>query len=100
MSIRLMLLVALCSLAWSIQAGEVRLRSECQAQSTLVRLADVAQFIDVADEDRRELEQLPLFPAPRAGLTRTVIAQDVRETMSLYGLSLPKLRVSGQCRVE
>lgn len=77
----------------------MRLRSDCQVQGTLVRLADVAEFDDVLGDDRRELEQLPLFPAPRAGLTRTVTAQDVRETMSLYGLSLPKLRVSGQCRV-
>jgi flagella basal body P-ring formation protein FlgA len=99
MRIRL-ILVALCSLASSIQAGELRLRSDCQAAGALIRLADVAEFDDVPDDDRRELEQLPLFPAPRAGLSRTVTAQDVRETMSLYGLSLPRLRVSGQCRVE
>jgi len=60
----------------------------------------VAEFVDVRDEDRRELERLPLFPSPQAGLTRTVTAQDVRETMSLYGISLPRLGVSGQCRVE
>jgi len=98
MTIRL-LTIALCTLASPIWAGEVRLRSDCRAQGTLVRLAEVAEFVDVPDDDRHELEQLPLFPAPRPGLARTVTAQHVRETMSLYGLSQPKLRISGQCRV-
>lgn len=87
-------------LATAVVAGEVQLRGVCQASATLVRLADVAEFIDVPDADRHEIEQLQLFPAPQAGLSRTVTAQDVRETMSLYGLSLPALRITGQCRVE
>lgn len=98
MTIRL-LTIALCVLTSTVWAGEVRLRSDCQAQGTLVRLADVAELVDVSEDERRELEPLPLFPAPRAGLTRTVTAQHVRETMALYGLSQPKLRISGQCRV-
>lgn len=96
---RTLLLLILCSLASSLDAGEVRLRSDCEVRGTIVRLSDVAEFVDVTDVERRELEPLPLFPAPRPGLTRIVTAQDVRETMSLYGLSLPKTRISGHCRV-
>lgn len=81
-------------------AGEMQLRGSCQARGAVVRLADVAAFVDVTVEERREIEQLPLFPAPQIGLSRRVTAQDVRETMSLYGLSLPSLRITGECKVE
>ncbi len=81
-------------------AGEVKLREFHTAQSSVVRLADVADFLDLSDAEREEIAPLPLFPAPSVGLHRQVTAQDVREIMSLYGLSLPTLRVSGSCRVE
>src|SRR5262245_29894977 len=80
-------------------AADVTLRGFYEANNPIVRLGDVAEFVQVSDEQRGELERLPLFPAPPAGLTRKVTAQDVRELMSLRGLSLPTLRLSGECRV-
>jgi flagella basal body P-ring formation protein FlgA len=97
---RITSLVLLCLMATLATAGEVKLRGYYQAQGTLVRLGDVAEFTQVTDEDRAAIESLLLFPAPQAGLARRVTAQDVREILSLHGVSLPKLRVTGECRVE
>src|SRR4051812_49419995 len=103
MTMRILSVVLLClplALAQPVMAGEIELRGFYQARQPLVRLGEVASFSGIADDQRRELEQLPLLPAPQAGLGRRVTAQDVREMMSLYGMSLPTLRVSGECRVE
>jgi flagella basal body P-ring formation protein FlgA len=81
-------------------AGEVQLRGFHEARGTLVRLGDVAEFHGVSEEQRTQIEQLPLFPAPQTGIVRKLSAQDVRETMSLYGLSLPTLRITGECRIQ
>lgn len=96
----MLLALPIALLATLALAGEVQLGGSCQARGAVVRLGDIAEFVDVTAEDRREIEQLALFPAPQIGLSRRVTAQDVRETMSLYGLSLPMLRVTGECNVE
>jgi len=99
--LQVVLIVALIvACALSASAGEVKLRGWHQAKASLVKLGDLAELIDVPDDQRHQVESLPLFPSPRAGLVRRVTAQDVRETMSLYGLSYPTLRVTGECRVE
>lgn len=91
-------LIVACAL--SAGAGEVRLRSDCTARSSVVTLGDIADLIDVSAEDRKQIETLSLFPAPQAGQERRVTAQDVREVMSLYGLSLPTVKVTGECRAQ
>jgi len=103
MTMRILSVVLLClpvALAQSAAAGEIELRGFYQARQPLIRLGNVASFTGIPDDQRRELEQLPLLPAPQQGLSRRVTAQEVRETMSLYGISLPTLRVTGECRVE
>jgi flagella basal body P-ring formation protein FlgA len=91
------LLLCVASLA---SAGEVQLRGYYQAKGPLVRIGDVVDFVQIDDAQRAQVERLPLFPAPAAGLSRSVTAQDVRETLSLYGISLPKIAIRGECRVE
>jgi flagella basal body P-ring formation protein FlgA len=91
-------LIVACAL--SAQGGEIRLRSQALATSSVVRLSDVAEFHAVDGDQQQQLADLPLFPAPKVGLSRRVTAQDVRETLSLYGLSNPSLHVQGECRVE
>src|SRR5687768_7301606 len=93
----LLLAILIPAAAW---AGEVKLREFHSAGGTVVRLSDIAEFTNLPADVRSTIEGLPLIPAPAPGQSRRVSAQDVREIMSLYGISLPAVRVSGECRVE
>lgn len=87
--------------ASALSAGEIRLRGSCTAKSSVICLGDVADIREVNDASvERQLRSLPMFPAPRVGLSRKVSVQDVRETLSLYGLSMPSLRITGEAKVE
>jgi flagella basal body P-ring formation protein FlgA len=90
-------LIVVCTLA--AQAGEIRLRSQCQATCSVVRLGEVAELAALAADLHEQLHSLPLFPAPKPGLSRRVTAQDVRETLALHGISLPAVQVTGECEV-
>jgi flagella basal body P-ring formation protein FlgA len=93
-------LVCLSVLGADAFADEVVLRGFYEAKRPLVRLEDIADFGQIEDDRVHELEALPLFPAPAEGLSRRITAQDVREIMSLHGISMPGLRLTGECRVD
>lgn len=81
----------------SAEAAEIRLKSKCYCNGTLVRLGDIA---DVFDSDQREAERLAsieLFPTP--GRSRTVRLREIQERLSLHGVNLIRCRLYGASRV-
>jgi flagella basal body P-ring formation protein FlgA len=96
---RVFILLACLLACDTLAAGDIQLRPAVVAQGDVVRLVDVADFHGVSPEQRLGIEYLPLIPAPAEGLTRSISAQDVREIMSLYGLSVPEIKIAGECRV-
>lgn len=80
-------------------ATEVRLRAECCAGASVVRLGDVADILSVDPQEAAALEQLELFAAPPAGRVRHVTAREIHEALVLAGCDLRKVRLMGAARI-
>ncbi|MCA9268982.1 MAG: hypothetical protein KDA41_10955, partial [Planctomycetales bacterium] len=84
--IRLVLLTLIgLLLAGSACGAEVHLRRDCQCESSLVRLGDVADVFAADEAERAALADIELFPAPAAGRTRLVRSRDVQELLAQRG---------------
>ncbi|TWT88224.1 flagellar basal body P-ring biosynthesis protein FlgA [Pseudobythopirellula maris] len=82
-------------------AADVLLRESAAPGGTIVRLSDVAQVTNAAnDAERAALEALPLMPTPAPGVVQHVRAQAVRELLRAQGFDLAELRFGGAIRVE
>lgn len=78
---------------FSAEATEIRLKSRCYCDSTLVRLGDIAEVYDADEKEAARLANIELFPAPDR--TRTVKLLEIQERLSLHGVNLARCRLSG-----
>jgi flagella basal body P-ring formation protein FlgA len=84
----------------SSQAAEIRLRQQCTAQSTLVKLGDIAEVYSTDAAQADALKRIELFPAPTADQPRIVRIAELQELMSLRGVNMAEPRLSGFATVQ
>lgn len=87
-------LIALLA-ASSAQAAEVRLRSTVSCPATIVRLGDVAEFVESDPAVAADLAAVPLFPAPSAGKSRQLDRHHVRQLLAISGIDLMQITLTG-----
>jgi flagella basal body P-ring formation protein FlgA len=80
----------------SADAAELRLKQQVRVPGPLVLLGDVAEIKTDNVEQQQRLRRLELFPAPAAGVTRVVRAQEIRELLNLHGLDTSSLTWQGE----
>jgi flagella basal body P-ring formation protein FlgA len=95
-----MFLVAVFAFAVSSQAAEIRLRQQCSAQNTLVKLGDIAEVYSTDAAQADSLKQIELFPSPNADQPRIVRFAELQELLSLRGVNLAEHRISGSSTVQ
>ena len=87
---------AVCVLvACSAQATEVRLHSVASCTATVVRLGDIAEIAADDPAIAEDLAAVPLFPAPTAGKSRQLDRNQVRQLLSISGIDLKQLSLTG-----
>ena len=87
---------AVCVLvACSVQATEVRLRSVASCSAAVVRLGDIAEIASDDPAIADDLAAIPLFPAPAAGKSRQLDRNQVRQLLSISGIDLKQLSLTG-----
>lgn len=82
------------------QGAEIRLRHECRASGSLVRLSDVAEVLSSDSRQGKELGNIELFPTPQSGQKRFVRAREIQDALQLRGVNLAEHRISGASQVE
>jgi flagella basal body P-ring formation protein FlgA len=100
MVIRVLTLAACFLVAGSAQATEVRLRSTASCSATIVRLGDIAEIVSDDPAVAGELTAVPLFPAPTAGKSRRLDRNQVRQLLSISGIDVKQLSLTGSETVE
>lgn len=86
---------AVCLLACGLQAAELHLRREASPAGSLVTLGDVAEILANDAQAKDHLAKIELFPAPNAGSSRLVRADEVRDTLARRGIDLRQVRFVG-----
>src|SRR5689334_2199995 len=71
----------------TLNAAELRLKSDCQASSGLVHVGDVAEIFTKDPADARALAEIDLFAAPAAGQKRTLRARELQDLLALRGVN-------------
>lgn len=90
---------AACCTTGGVLGAEVRLREECRAGASVVRLGDVADISSADPHEAAALEQLELFAAPPTGRLRHVTAREIHEALVLAGFDLRKIRLVGAAQI-
>jgi flagella basal body P-ring formation protein FlgA len=75
---------------------EIHFQEQVVVSRALVTLADVAVVYCDDETEQKALSSLELFPAPAAGRSRTVRAQEIVENLALRGVRVDQLRFSGK----
>lgn len=89
----------LLSVSWA-QGAEIKLRSRRECSSALVTLGDVAEIQGGSEQERSRLAAVELVPAPAAGQKKFLRAREIRESLTLAGVSLAGHRFTGSSQVE
>ena len=92
------LLLLLSSL--SARADELRLKSEALCSGAIVRLGDLVEQEAGMNDIPTRLLGLELFATPPLGQSRTVRAKEIRELLTLHGIEINALRITGAEAVE
>jgi flagella basal body P-ring formation protein FlgA len=82
------------------QAAEVRLRSSAACNSTVVRVADIAEVFGDDDRVTAALSDIPLCPAPAVGGQRSLSQQEVQQLLALSGVDRAAAQVTGSETVQ
>jgi flagella basal body P-ring formation protein FlgA len=80
-------------------ATQITLRANVAMTTNLVRLGDVA---DIECDDAtatRDLQSLPLMPAPAAGARRFVRQQEIADALAAHGVDVQSLKIGGAAQV-
>ncbi|MCB9855640.1 MAG: flagellar basal body P-ring formation protein FlgA [Phycisphaerales bacterium] len=90
-----------CGLPRAARAGDVRISETAEIDRATVLLGDIAEFNDFDPEFEARLRVVVMSDAPRAGLSRAILAAEVRDTLQRSGANLVDMHIYGssQCIV-
>ncbi|MHB1036262.1 MAG: flagellar basal body P-ring formation chaperone FlgA [Pirellulales bacterium] len=83
------------AVAHSGRGAELRLRTECRPQGSLVVLGDVAEILSAKREEAKALAAIELFPTPPAGDKRFVRVRELQDLLAMRGVNLAAHSFSG-----
>lgn len=92
-------LLACLLLTAQAAAAEIQLRARAEATGRVVTLGDVADVLAAESGSGESLAEVELFPAPPQGQSRTVAAEEIRDTLALRGMNMARHRLSGAPKV-
>lgn len=87
-----------CGLPNAAQAGDVRIAEAVEIDHATVLLGDIADFNDFDPDFEARLRNVVMADAPRAGLSRAVLAAEVRATLQRSGANLADMHIYGSAR--
>jgi flagella basal body P-ring formation protein FlgA len=80
-------------------AVDVTLHERVAPEASVVRLADVADVTAADRQAARQLESLPLMPAPAPGTERVLRTREIADMLAAQGVELGDIRFGGADRV-
>ena len=83
----------------SAPAAELRLRSQCRSDGTIVTLGDLAEIFAADRQQADALAAVELFPAPSASRQRFVRVREIQDLLLSRGINLAEHRFSGSSQV-
>ena len=82
------------------RAAELRLRTECRSDGTMITLGDVAEIFAADHHQADALATIELFTPPTAERQRFVRLREIQDLLLLRGVNLAEHRFSGSSQVE
>jgi flagella basal body P-ring formation protein FlgA len=98
LSIEFVLLIAVCPLTASART-EIRLREHVAVNTSVVRLADVAEITSDDNQTAEKLAALPLILAPSAGDQRFLKKREIEDMLAADGVQLADIQIHGAAQV-
>jgi flagella basal body P-ring formation protein FlgA len=93
--LRLTLIIACISTAFTTNAAEIVLREHATPQGPIVRLSDLAEITGADAATIERLAAIPLMPAPSVGTSQFIRVAELRDLLTARGLDVRSLKLAG-----